>query len=118
MVSVKKIPRKSTRVTRKPIRSTDVDDSPPPSPPVAQPRNTGAPRMGFVMFKLVLIKEDLSVLSATVWVILLKDAIKSMDFHRGLFPNTSLSHQEIDFRSLNKWQLKYLSVLRTQDSHR
>lgn len=45
MVSVKKIPRKSTRVTRKPIRSTDVDDSPPPSPPVAQPRNTGAPRM-------------------------------------------------------------------------
>ena len=44
MVSMKKIPRKSTRVARRTIRSIENDDSPLQSSPVAADRNIGAPR--------------------------------------------------------------------------
>ena len=44
MVSMKKIPRKSTRVSRRTIQSMNNEDSPPQSPPVAADRNIGASR--------------------------------------------------------------------------
>ena len=44
MVSMKKIPRKSTRVSRRTIRSMNNEDSPPQAPPVAADHNIGASR--------------------------------------------------------------------------
>lgn len=49
MVSMKKIPRRSTRIARRPIRSiSDADDTPPHSPPVAAQRNIGTSRAAII----------------------------------------------------------------------
>lgn len=51
MVSIKKLPRKSTRISKNQPRSSNpsvVIESPPQSPPITRSHATGAPRTGFM----------------------------------------------------------------------